>query len=218
MSDYNIPEVDLTDEQKSIHFDILVAGNTVLKEVHEEALEKKLPHTKNRFEFRNHLLDLSGGEKQDMRLKSMTVSKSALDKIQAVKDLDCEIVSGYSKMIKQISNRWNKKKNSVLDFDDLMQEGMFSLLKASVYFLGHTEKGKVCFTTYLWRSVNHRMMTVCLHDRSIKTSKPSFDLSREFEKTKKEHNGPCNFDEIIEKMDLTEIQKYNLIQERVVIV
>jgi hypothetical protein len=114
-----------------------------------------------------------------------------------VKDIEWEILCGYSAAIKKVCNK-HRPSDASMSQDDIYSEA----IKSAITSIYHFTKEDVKFITFLIHCVN-RHLTYKIGSLS-RLSKRAYDLILNYEKIKNELNGSCNFEYVVEQMDLSD--------------
>jgi DNA-directed RNA polymerase specialized sigma subunit len=222
---FPIDPIDLSDERKVELENIMRAGNTILQELHlnvrknlyrsRKDKEKETwtkwemsPKKVSRSILANALLkEFSGSETKTLHFFGEKISNSDLFKIKNVYDIQYEMIAGYIKVVGNIIKKWKKYHHDVTAAsDELLSEGMKVLLECIWYY-----KENYKFTTYVYYAVHRKICNVCaksnpLSERTTKAAK----LLRDYNKVKNSFNGPCNFEEVCDKMNLSYEERVEL--------
>jgi len=204
-----VEPIELSREEKTELEEIMRVGNLRLEYWHN--LLKKENDTLGRKFSRSKLgSDLVRGFKNQTakipmsytapNSKTIAIPHKDLVAINAVEEKRNRIIAGYVRIVGNIAGRWNKKSNDVsLSLCDLISEGMKILMSCTYYYTQDTH-----FSTYAYSSIERRITLVCTRTSPLsEKTEHAAKLLREFKKTKVLINGPCNFDEICDKMGIS---------------
>ena len=203
-----IEPIELTKEEKASLENIMRIGNLRLEHWHNLLKEEyKLGRKFSRFKLGSELV--RGLKNQTTKIpldytvpnskKIIAIPYEDLVKINEVEQVRSKIMSGYIRIVSTVAARWNKRSNDVsLSLSDLISEGVKILLNCTHCYTQSTQ-----FSTYAYSSVERRITLVCTRTSPLseKTERAS-KLLREFKKVKISFNGPCNFDEVCDKMGI----------------
>jgi DNA-directed RNA polymerase specialized sigma subunit len=137
-----------------------------------------------------------------MRLKvhGVTIPKTDIKKILDVLNLESNIMMAYSRMAKSEALKWAKRsQDRAVALPDLYVEACMALRKSIHYY---TKSGR--FTTYAHSNIKRRMIAVCNRANSLsEMPAATIELRQLYDETKAEFNGPCTFQEVVEKMGIS---------------
>lgn len=195
---FMIPYEKISEDRKKVLDDLMRNGNIVLKKYHN-ILKNNLSIPKyNRIKFLNLILnECQRSEPKDLCISGVFIPKEDVAKILSVKEIEWEVLCGYSRAIWKISSR-HKPIDSSISQEDLLSEATHSAM-VSIY---HFTKENIKFITFLQHCVN-RHLTYRVGSFS-KLSKRAFDLVTKYKRFKNKTNGPCNFQNVVEQMDLSD--------------
>lgn len=197
-----IDAVELTEKEKTDLEKTMRDGNIRLKHWHT-VIKRQINAGKS---FSR--LQLCGDLIREIKLKCHSgpldfmgskIPNNDLVSIKRVHDLQPKIMSGYIKIVSLIANKWDKKGNdSSLSLADLIAEGTRILLNCTYYYTTEDR-----FTTFIYHAIERRIARQCTRTSPLseKTERAT-KLQREFQRTKVSFNGPCNFEEVCDKMGL----------------
>lgn len=192
-----IPYKKISEDRKKVLDALMREGNVVLKK-HHDILKNNLSIPKcNRIKFLNLILNECKNTAVDLHVGGVFIPKQDVEKILAVKNIEWEVLCGYSKAIWKIASR-HRPIDSSTSQEDLLSEATHSAI-VSIY---HFTKENIKFITFLQHCVN-RHLTYRVGSFSH-LSKRAFDLVTKYKRIKNKANGPCNFHNIVDQMDLSD--------------
>lgn len=139
--------------------------------------------------------------------KSLRIPECDLEKILLAKDAEWEILCAYSNLVNKIVNKWTSKSSDLsLSAEDLMSEAHAATIKA---VRGFTQDG-VRFSTFLHVCINRRLSELCMKSGSVsKIPRSAAKLKMQYGVLASEEG--ATFDEVVQKMSLSEKQVKELI-------
>ena len=143
----------------ALYCDIMVAGNTILKQLYE----KIGSDYSNRSAFRAAILHKVDQGEKTIRFGRILVKKESLDKILAVRSIEVDLLESFSGTIYKMAMKWHRE-GSGQDLEDLQQEASQALLKAVCYYCDKDIK----FITFATDAIKKRMITVTNHGSVIR--------------------------------------------------
>jgi hypothetical protein len=192
-----IPYNEISVDRKKVLDNIMRDGNRVLKHYHEIFKNNLFIPKCNRIKFLNLIMNEAGSVPKDVSINGIDIPKQDVEKIFSVKNIEWEVLCGYSRAIQKVVNRHHPADASVSQ-EDLMGEAIHSAIVAIYHFC----KDDVKFLTFLQHCVN-RHLTYRIGSFSH-LSKKAYDLVVAYQRTKNKTNGPCNFENVVKIMDLSE--------------
>lgn len=196
----SIPHVPLSNDQKLRHEAILRLGNVKLQFWFERIGRNRF---RTRTMFRNAILACTQGV---VKIGDNEIPAADVAMIRDVKNIEMEVLGSYSRLLSKLSHRPVRRHNHdvLVSFDDLYMEAVRIALICIHYFTKEDHR----FSTYLTHCVRRHLGKMCarMNPRSEYSIK-AVDLYRKFEDTKRKINGPCNFEEIVDLMDISEKER-----------
>jgi DNA-directed RNA polymerase specialized sigma subunit len=203
-----IPHVDLTASEKSQLATIMVAGNGQIKKYHGKlAASQKCSLTT----FRKDILAaVKNNPKSDIKVRGVSIPRSAVSAIMAVKEIEWKMLTGYSRFIYRQARKWKQTlKNSGLTFSDIYQEVTIGVINA----IWNYRKPSVKFLTYVHNAVFNRIMGVANYAKPLShLQNADIKLVGVFLKKKRamESVGPVGFDDVTRALNLSPEQASSL--------
>lgn len=192
-----IPYKRLSEDRKKYLDDIMRVGNLILKKYHQKFKNNLSIPKYSRIKFLNLIFKECENKSQDISVQGVFIPKEDVQKILNVKNVEWEILCAYSAAIQKLSNK-HRPSDSSMSQDDIMSEAV----KSAIIAIYHFTEENVKFITFLQHCVK-RHLTYKIGFLS-RLSKRAYDLLFKYEKAKNELNGPLNFENIVEYMDLSE--------------
>lgn len=200
----NLPvtPVELDETKKLQLEEVMRAGNARLKFWHEAIKGRNsLGKSFTRLKFCGDLLRAFDAKCNTGPLAFMGqyIPHEDCSKIKQVQTAQTDIVACYIKIVGQIANKWNKKSNDTsLSISDLIAEGTKILLNCTFYFTDDER-----FSTFVYHAIYRQITKLCTRTSPLsERTEHATKLLREFKKQKAAWNGPCNFDEVCDKMGI----------------
>lgn len=192
-----IPYKKLSEDYKKHLDETMRQGNIVLKKYHQESKKNFSIPKYNRIKFLNLILKECNNACEDIVVGGVFIPKEDIAKILSVKNIEWEVLCGYSAAIQKVSNR-HRPSDSSMSQEDIFSEAVRSAISAIYHF---TEQN-IKFITFLQHCVN-RHLTFKIGSLS-NLSRRACKLLFKYEKTKSKLNGPYNFENIVKLMDLSD--------------
>lgn len=206
MNTFAIPHVAISKTRKVELTEIMVAGNTALRQLHERV---KLTQGArySRQQFRIDLFKKLGSAHapaEAVNLHGILLPKRSIALIQAVRKVQDEIIAGYTRLVIQRIVKWHRSVPTELDRDDLYQEAVMALIEAVFGYNNPSVK----FITYASHAIYRKLIKETLRYRQTgHLTNNGQKLIVDFEKARKQFNGPTSFDQVCDKMGLDEEQR-----------
>lgn len=199
-----IPFVKMNERQKSDLESELKECNRVLASYHEIFKTSNGIKKQSRFEFFKIILSKNPGEGVELG-GGVTISPEDSKKIARIKEIEWQLIQGFSRMISKIARKWAEKEYHGFDFDDLEGEALSAAVHSTIYF-GKEQR----YSTFIYHCVNRRLARFCSGSEGLA------GVSRDVLKTKKEYQAlrleeGSTFDGTVQKMGLSDREIRRLI-------
>ena len=188
-----IPYRPLTSERKTHLENTLRESNALLKSYHEKVNEEISRVDFFKKIYSERILDC-------VTVNGVNIPKDDLNKILEIKNIEWEILCGFSKLIAKLSNKWsNRDIDLSLSFDDLFSEAV----KASLFAMIHFTESNISFCTFLHHCVNRQLSKICNKTNGLShLSAGAVELKKKYLKLCAEEGS--NFDSVVKKLNLNE--------------
>lgn len=192
-----IPYEKLSEDRKKHLDNVMRVGNLILKKYHQEFKNNLSIPKYNRIKFLNLIFKECEGKIKDVNVEGVFIPKEDIEKIINIKNVEWKILCAYSASIQKLSNK-HRPSDSSMSQDDILSEA----IRSAIVAIYHFTKEDVKFITFLQHCVN-RHLTYKIGSFS-RLSKRAYNLIFKYEKMKNKFNGPYNFENIVEGMDLSD--------------
>lgn len=186
-----LPYIPFSVERRKECTAILLAGNQVLHRLY------KASNYKNKTDFRVALF-------REMDAGTAALSVDDAQAIQAVRDIEYEVLCGLCRMIYKLGAKWAKKMD-INGLNDYQQDALLAAMKAIYCY----RKPNIQLTTYVEVTIKRELYKVFDPRRQCLTKRDR-KLRAKLEVIIKEANGPINLEEAMLQMDLTTEQRLAL--------
>lgn len=202
-----IPYVPLTGAQKRDFKEIMVDGNTTLREVHQEVKEKTQI---TRTVFLQELFGRVGQNARAVQMYGVRIPKSSISKILAVKGIEWPTMCGYSIMVEKEARKMRRtigKDTNGGTVEDFYQEGLLGLIR-SLYFFA---RPNIKFITFATHSVRRAMLKLGNRNNPFgHWTNAAIEIHARYQQAKAELNGPTTFDEVVDYAGLDRKEQQTL--------
>jgi len=212
----DIPYTPLSPDRLSECMEIMQEGNEVLLGFHDRVRKTLRKSTGNflkkysRRKFRAEFFQAVNEGKKPTKVHGVTLGQKGVAKIMAVKEIEWELICGFSSLARGLVKRWlNRDHGSYLTWDDMMSEACSGLSDA----IFHYTDVNIKFVTFAHKAIRNRLAY------KIGRAKNNFPwpagirkLYQKYEQAKSEFNHSVNFDELVAHMGLTNEQQSQLQQ------
>jgi DNA-directed RNA polymerase specialized sigma subunit len=181
-----IPYRPLSDSRKSELETLLRESNAILKSYNE-----KIPDM-TRTEL---LASIAKGRR---KFGEVIVAQKDATLMLRTKEVEMEVLCGYSRMINKVVNKWVLGSDTILSMEDLSSEAVAAGLSAVAHYL----RDDIKFSTFLVKCVQNQLVRAC--DTATGISYDSLKLRRTYEKLRTREG--ATFDSIVKEMNITERQ------------
>lgn len=195
---------DATAEEKQEMVDVMVRGNTILRNYHER-VKAALGVRYSLKTFRKELFDfLKKNPGKSIKIHGIGISKNDIPPILKVQSLEYKILCSYSKLYQQMANRWSRSfQSSGMIFEDFYNEAVIAAI-AAIYAFNRPD---IKFITFLQVSIQHRFEHVTNYNRaSSPLSTKAQKMCSQYRKTRNaagnEQGREVSFDEVCSLMNL----------------
>lgn len=208
-----LPYIPLSQNEKSEFDRIMTIGNNTLLRWYKKVKTKLnlgKSRSLSRCRFRKEIFQQEISKYGTVHIYGLTIPKKDVDKIYAVRNIEWQVICGYSRMVEKIASKWHSRQyDSALGINDFYAEGIAMLFKCCYFYRGNDRKqGNATFHTYAHCSVQRKLMTMLSRNQPLSPySYEAVLLYEKFESTKKNLNRPSNFEEVIESMGINPVQR-----------
>lgn len=154
--------------------------------------------------FRMEFFNAGRKESGSVKIGSVIIPKEDADKIYALHAWEDTLIHGHVRLMNRVIHRADR--DSYLDNDDCMMTATMYLLDAIYQYDGSTK-----FITYAHHAIYRGVV------RALNRAKRNYpwtnrmrELYAEYNATKRKMNRPCNFEEIVETMQLGTDERHAL--------
>ncbi len=205
---FPISHVELTKDQKTTNYEIMAAGNIILKNWHQK-IQKEVckQHGKtryNRSKFRGELFNQIKVARS-ATIFGVTIPKCDIEAILAVRQIEMPMLQAHANLMDQLARKaYKMNPDCGLDLEDFFNEALMAGMNA-IYCYTDTQ---IVFSTYLVHAIKRRLFNYALEQRGC--SYDVYKLFTDYHKIRNENNGPITVDEAIKKLKLKESQVLQL--------
>lgn len=215
-----VPYVALTASQKEFCFSALVQCSVSLKRWTE------VFEFKNCLDFRKKLFKASKNPKELEEMECVIPAEMLSDfrfeqkfilSIQNKthpclenRTIEWSMLCGFSNLARRLSRKWFKAENLIsgMTLDDYESESFLTMLDC-IYAYSNP---MIEFSSFIWRAITNKMIAVKnLDNLFCPLKRADQKLLRTYNKTAATFNDAVNFDAVVEKMQITEEERLNLI-------
>lgn len=190
--DLPIPYRPLSKDRKTTLENILRSSNILLKNYHEKTQEEISRVDFFKAIYANRSLGATN-------VYGVDIPQEDSNKILDVKNIEWEILCGFSRLIAKLANKWSKRDIDLsLSFDDLFSEAT----KATLFAMLHFTENNVSFCTFLHHCINRQLSKLCNKTNGLShLSTGAVELKRRYLELASEEG--ANFDAIVSKLNLS---------------
>lgn len=206
----DIPEKRSTSERKKYVKKVMLDGSVVISQLYRKFGDhiknklgvKKLPKSV----FVNHILDLKKNSKQ-VRVKGITIPIADVVKLQAIKDVEYDIICSYRKACVKYANIMSQK--YYIDFVDLYQEAILAVINGIYTFKkvkNNNGKGYVTLGTHIFINIQGRLKRYANNNCKIlgHLTNEAISLVARLNKQLKTYNDYVTMDTVYQDMKLNQ--------------
>lgn len=197
--DMFVPYHPISENRKIQIEDILRKGNVVLALYHDKMKKRNNIARHDRTKFLNAIVDQAKNS-TEVVVHGIEISQEDVRKIIEIKNLEWEILCGFSRLIAKIALKKSKQEFDLsLSLDDLIGEAYHATLHA----ISHYTKADTRFITFLHHCVRRHLNRICNKTNGLSDlSAGAVKLKSEFTKLSCEEGS--TFDSVVSKMNLSE--------------
>jgi folate-dependent phosphoribosylglycinamide formyltransferase PurN len=199
--DMLVPYYPISSERKKELETILREGNVLLDSYHKKMKELNNLSRHDRTKFLNSIFKQSKSSQNDtLVVNGVAIDQNDLKKILEIKNLEWEILCGFSRLITKIAIKKSKQEFDLsLSLDDLIGEAYHATLHA----ISHYTKSDTKFITFLHHCVRRHLSRVCNKTNGLSDfSAGAVKLRAKYNKLASEEG--ANFDSVVSKMHISE--------------
>lgn len=196
-----IEVIKLSEKELTSNYEVMRKGNRQLKYLADTT---GMEHRKFRARLFKKVFDPADWpELNEVQLGEF---EPALADIQAVRNIEVQMMRQFSRLARKHANSWAKKMGgTVVDAEDYLQEALMALLDA-IY--GYTEEDTQ-FNTFAWWSIQNRLTTAANKNSPFSPlTNEAIGLLKRFDEAKMKMNRRATDQEIYEACDFTEDECY----------
>ncbi len=156
----DIPYRKMNADDLNARCEVMRKGNTLLRKCAEmcgmEYRKFRIRLFKSNFDLKSFCeAHRNEGCKPDLKQEQIVEIVKALPHIQAVRNIEWDMVCGFSRLVKQQASKWAKGTTGIISYEDFEQEGFMALID-SIYNYAQTDAE---FITFAQWSIARRMTT-----------------------------------------------------------
>ncbi len=199
-----LPQRNLSDLEKYSFAEIMVSGNSLLRKVRDEILQKN-NWSRQQCSLTKLRSDIFRLNKPDF-IHGVYISEELIDSMNKIRDIEYTVMCGYSNLIHKLANKFAMLKCG-LTAEDFYNEGIIAIQRAVYAY----SKIKNKFSTYAHWVIRRQMICAVNKFKPLSgLSAKATELLVALEQTKRKTNGPLNLEIASENMQLTEGQRRTL--------